>query len=91
MITEISHGDQVMGDFNYKGKTGIAICVVGVWKSIKVATEICVDDFFMTSIDLLIDVSHCVELAAVLPIGVPVPVADRPRKSGREPKLPHFR
>jgi hypothetical protein len=41
-----------------------------VWKGIKVATEICIDDFLMASVDQLVDVSHRVQCAAVLPIGV---------------------
>ena len=39
-------------------------------KGIKVAAEICVDDFSMASIDQLVDVLYCVQCAAVSPIGV---------------------
>jgi hypothetical protein len=41
-----------------------------MWKGIKVAAEICVDDFSMASIDQLVDVLYCVQCAAVSPIGV---------------------
>jgi hypothetical protein len=41
-----------------------------MWKGIKVAAEICVDNFFMASIDQLVDVLYCVQCAAVSPIGV---------------------
>ena len=39
-------------------------------KSVKVGTEICIYDFFMASVDQLMDVSYCVQCAAVFPIGV---------------------
>ena len=39
-------------------------------KSVKVGTEICVYDFSMASVDQLMDVSYCVQCAAVFPIGV---------------------
>jgi hypothetical protein len=42
----------------------------GVWKSIKVAAEVCVNDFSMPSVDQLVDVSYRVQGAAVLPIGI---------------------
>jgi hypothetical protein len=42
----------------------------GMWKGIKVATEICVDDFSMASVDQLVDVLYCVQCAAVSPIGI---------------------
>src|SRR5258707_15663367 len=41
-----------------------------MWKGIKVAAEICVDDFSMASLDQLVDVLYCVQCAAVSPIGV---------------------
>ena len=39
-------------------------------KSVKVGAEICIDDFSMASVDQLMDVSYCVQCAAVFPIGV---------------------
>jgi hypothetical protein len=39
-------------------------------KSVKVGAEICIYDFSMASVDQLMDVSHCVQCAAVFPIGV---------------------
>jgi len=41
-----------------------------VWKGIKVAAEICIDNFSMASVNQLVDVFHRVQCAAVLPIGV---------------------
>jgi hypothetical protein len=41
-----------------------------VWKGIKVATEICVNNLSMASVDQLVDVSYRVQCAAVSPIGV---------------------
>ena len=43
---------------------------LGMRKSIKVAAEICIYDFSMASVDQLMDVSYCVQCAAVFPIGV---------------------
>ena len=37
---------------------------------IQVGTEICIYDFSMASVDQLVDVSYCVQCAAVFPIGV---------------------
>ena len=39
-------------------------------ESVKVGAEICIYDFSMTSVDQLMDVSYCVQCAAVFPIGV---------------------
>src|ERR1700751_1650763 len=39
-------------------------------KSVKVGAEICIDDFSMASVDQLMDVSYCVQCAAIFPIGV---------------------
>jgi hypothetical protein len=39
------------------------------WRT-KVGAEICIYDFFMASVDQLMDVSYCVQCAAVFPIGV---------------------
>src|SRR6516162_3316294 len=39
-------------------------------KSIEVGTEICVYDFSMASVNQLVNVSYCVQCAAVSPIGV---------------------
>jgi hypothetical protein len=39
-------------------------------KSIEVAAEICIYDFSMASVDQLVDMFHCVQRAAVSPIGV---------------------
>lgn len=39
-------------------------------KSIKVAAEICINNFSMASIDQLMNVSYCVQCAAVSPIGI---------------------
>jgi hypothetical protein len=42
----------------------------GMRKSIEVGTEICIYDFSMAGVDQLMDVSYCVQCAAVSPIGV---------------------
>jgi hypothetical protein len=42
----------------------------GMWKGIKVAAQICVNDFSMASVDQLVDVLYCIQCAAVSPIGV---------------------
>src|SRR6516164_10645483 len=39
-------------------------------KSIEVGAEICVDNSSMASVDQLVDVSHCVQRAAISPIGI---------------------
>src|SRR5438876_10415565 len=41
-----------------------------LWNTIQVAAEICIYDFSMASVDQLVDASHRVQRAAVLPIGV---------------------
>ena len=43
---------------------------LGMRKSVKVGAEICIYDFSMASVDQLMDVSYCVQCAAVFPIGV---------------------
>ena len=47
---------------------------LGMRKTIEVAAYICVDNFSMASIDQLVDLSHRVQCAAVLPIGVLFPL-----------------
>ncbi len=39
-------------------------------KSVKVGAEICIYDFSMASVDQLMDVSYCIQCAAIFPIGV---------------------
>ena len=43
---------------------------LGVRKTIEVATEIGVNNFSMASVDQLMDMPHCVQRAAVCPIGI---------------------
>jgi hypothetical protein len=43
---------------------------LGMRNTIEIATEICVNNFLMASIDQLMDSIHCVQRAAVSPIGV---------------------
>jgi hypothetical protein len=43
---------------------------LGVWNTIKVATEIRINDLPMTRVDQLVDVLYCVQRTAVRPIGI---------------------
>jgi hypothetical protein len=42
----------------------------GMWNAIKVAAEIRIYNLPMASVDQLVDMSHCVQRAAVCPIGI---------------------
>ena len=61
-----------------------------MWKGIKVAAEICVDNFSMASFNQLVDVLYCVQCAAVSPIGVLFRLQIGLELWVREPKLPPF-
>jgi hypothetical protein len=37
---------------------------------IEIATEICVNNFSMAGVEQLVDVLHCIQRAAVSPIGI---------------------
>jgi hypothetical protein len=43
---------------------------LGVRKKIEIGGKVCVNDFNMSGVDQLMDVSHCVQCAAVAPIGI---------------------
>src|ERR1700739_5069589 len=42
----------------------------GVWKSIKISGQVCIHDFYMSAVDQPVNLTDCVQRAAVTPIGV---------------------
>ena len=50
--------------------TGNRLEKLGMRNTVVVATEICVNNFLMASIDQLVDMFHSVQRAAVSPIGI---------------------
>ncbi len=43
---------------------------LGMRKKIEIAGKICINDLTMSIVDQLMDVSHCVQCAAVAPVGI---------------------
>ena len=43
---------------------------LSMWKTIEVATQICVNHFSIPGVDQLVDLSHRVQCAAIPPVGV---------------------
>jgi len=43
---------------------------LGMWNAVKVAAEIRIDNLFMSGVDQLVDVLHCVQCAAICPVGI---------------------
>ena len=41
-----------------------------MWKSIKIRGQVCIHDFYMSAIDQPVNLTDCVQRAAVPPIGV---------------------
>jgi hypothetical protein len=58
------------GSFSLPGREFHPLEAPGLSWRTKVGAEICIYDFSMASVDQLMDVSYCVQCAAVFPIGV---------------------
>ena len=50
--------------------TGHRLQKLGVRKSIEIPGQICINDFDMSGVDQLMDVSYRVQCAAVTPVGI---------------------
>src|SRR5215831_36942 len=43
---------------------------LGMWNAVKVTAEISINDLSMSGVDQLVDVLHCVQCAAICPVGI---------------------
>ena len=56
--------------FPFPGRESHPLKTPGLSWRTEVAAEVCIYDFFMASVDQLVDVAYCVQCAAVFPIGI---------------------